>query len=423
MNSYLAAVTHAEQPVAERKRDRRNYATTLTTRFEPIARAITDRVAGLLYADVWVLDDQDIVVASSAPRSIGRRFDLENYTAAQSALRNPICLEDTAGAVIVGQPLSGEIIAPRLATSLVQMVIGQILFTERAPQPAERKNTFIYDLLQGTIADEAAIMREASMLGLDLASPRAVILIDAGRYICELDPSAETMLDDTRARRRAQLVIGSVVRFFHLPNDTICAYIGNGEVAVLKASNTKNLIAWTDACQTIESMPAGWANLTALKRAGAALLKHLQNDLGTSVGVSIGGHHAGLNGITRSYQDARAALALGRRCFGENRAYCLDDLGAAAFVGISDERTKLELAMHLLSPLDHEPELIETLQVFFAQNCCASATAEQLAIHRNTLTYRLQKITLLTGLDPRRFDAATQIHLALLLRSFGIRPC
>ena len=82
-------------------------------------------------------------------------------------------------------------------------------------------------------------------------------------------------------------------------------------------------------------------------------------------------------------------------------------------------RVRKELAAHLLSPLDHEPELLDTLQVFFAQNCCPSETARRLVIHRNTLTYRLQKVALLTGLDPRRFDDATQIHLALLLRSFG----
>jgi carbohydrate diacid regulator len=43
-------------------------------------------------------------------------------------------------------------------------------------------------------------------------------------------------------------------------------------------------------------------------------------------------------------------------------------------------------------------------------------------IHRNTLAYRLQKVILLTGLDPRRFEDAAQIHVALLLRSFGISP-
>ena len=41
----------------------------------------------------------------------------------------------------------------------------------------------------------------------------------------------------------------------------------------------------------------------------------------------------------------------------------------------------------------------------------------RLSIHRNTLSYRLDKIASLTGLDPRRFDDAVQIRLAVVLRS------
>ena len=91
----------------------------------------------------------------------------------------------------------------------------------------------------------------------------------------------------------------------------------------------------------------------------------------------------------------------------------------AAFVGISDERIKMDLAVHLLSPLDQDKELLETLATFFDENCCPSRTAKRLAIHRNTLSYRLDKIASLTGLDPRRFDDAVQVRLALLLRSLN----
>lgn len=88
----------------------------------------------------------------------------------------------------------------------------------------------------------------------------------------------------------------------------------------------------------------------------------------------------------------------------------------AAFIGIADERTKQDLAAHLLSPLDHEPDLLATLLVFFDSDCNASTTATRLSIHRNTLGYRFDKIASRTGLDPRHFDHAVQIRLALLLR-------
>ncbi|TBR58723.1 hypothetical protein BLD44_019020 [Mastigocladus laminosus UU774] len=103
-----------------------------------------------------------------------------------------------------------------------------------------------------------------------------------------------------------------------------------------------------------------------------------------------------------------------------NQVYCLDGLGITAFVGIGDERTKIELAAYLLSPLNHEPELLATLDTFFAEDCCPSSTANRLSIHRNTLSYRLDKVKLLTGLNPRHFDDAVQIRLALLLRKLNI---
>ena len=65
----------------------------------------------------------------------------------------------------------------------------------------------------------------------------------------------------------------------------------------------------------------------------------------------------------------------------------------AAFVGVSDEATKIDLAKFLLGPLDHEPELLETLETFFQEDCCPSDTAKRLHIHRNTLSYRLNKIS------------------------------
>jgi carbohydrate diacid regulator len=146
-------------------------------------------------------------------------------------------------------------------------------------------------------------------------------------------------------------------------------------------------------------------------------LEWLQSDTGASLSIGLGRYHPGVRGLARSYQDARAALSLGRRFHRQSQVHCLDRLGIAAFVGIPDEQTKIELSTYLLSPLDHEPELLETLAVFFDRDCSPSVTASQLTIHRNTLSHRLDKITSLTGLDPRRFDDAVQIRLALLLRT------
>jgi carbohydrate diacid regulator len=400
-----------------------NYTPVLTARLERMAEAIAGRLAELLCAPTTVIDDHEEVIATGAPREAGSAIVLSGDASVPAELCIPLRLNEQHGMVIVGAPPNDEVISPRLAQALVDLVVSQTLALEQAPNRHQRKDSFIRDLLYGSIDDEDDIMHEASILGMDLATPRSVILIDASDYIlapasqsnaAQL-PGAEPI--DTHVARRAQLVIGGVVSFFHLPNDTICAYIGDGIVAVLKASNTRNLVTWAKTHDPAIVANSSWANLPALKRAGEALLKHLQNDIGVAMCVGIGRYHPHMPGITRSYEDARAALLLGRRFQNQQCVYCLDSLGTVAFVGLSDERMKIELANHLLSPLGQESDLLDTLHVFFTNNCCPSKTAQLLSVHRNTLNYRLQKIASLIGLDPRHFNEAAQIYLALLLQS------
>ena len=391
------------------------------TSFEHLAETVTTRVAELLCAAVSIVDGRGKVISSTDGSAIGLS-SLSGISGAE--LRVPVRLDGQGGEIIVGEPLNGEVISPRLAQVLIELVVNQTMVARTgSPTGAhELKNTFISDLLHGLVNDEEKIIRDAKLLGLDFAPPRAVILIDAAEYILDTAADREHEASDAQIRRRAQVVIGSIVNFFHLPSDTICAYIGDGEVAVLKASNTQNLVSWADSPESGGLSSPSWANLTALRRAGNALVARLRSDTNASMTVGIGRYHPGVCGLARSYQDARAALSLGRRFHGQNGVHCLDSLGIAAFVGVSDERTKIDLATYLLSPLDHEPELLETLNVFFAADCSPSHTAARVSIHRNTLSYRFDKITSLTGLDPRRFDEAVQIRLALLLRSLRGSP-
>jgi carbohydrate diacid regulator len=395
------------------------FVSIFTTPFERIATNIAERLAELLCTNIWVLDEQQALLASKILLELGRDFDPTDRAARTHMLRVPVHRNEYSGTIIIDTPVNGEVISPRLAHSLIHMTIDHALSVDHSSQPGHRKKACIFQLLQGAAADDAMILREAKRLGLDLDTPRAVLLIDAKEYILRPCPPEQGELEEPRERRRAQIVISSVVSFFHLPNDTICTYIGDGEIVVLKASNTKNLLPWVEPGTSVDDDRSTWANLAALKQAGEALLQHLQDDISAAFRIGIGRYHPGPGGIAHSYQDARAALAVGQRYDSTYGVHCLNRLGTAAFVGISDEQIKQEIAAHLLSPLDHEPELLDTLQVFFAQNCCPSETARRLVIHRNTLTYRLQKVAVLTGLDPRRFDDATQMHLALLLRSSG----
>ena len=383
--------------------------------FAYAAESVAHRAADLLAASVTVVDEQDVLVAhAEPPGSTGAPAVAREW---RPELRLPVRLGGRSAQVIATG--HEEPISPRLAQALIDLVVTQADVVAQLPTQDDLRGKLVRDLLSGKAAEDVGVIREAQVLGMDLTRPRAVILIDASAYI--LAPSsASERGDDTSDCRRARDVIRHVVRFFHLTSAAICTYLGGGEVAVLKASSSRDLAPWSVDGRDVEAPPASWANLPAQKRAGRALLAWLEQQTGASVAIGIGRHHAGLAGLARSAQDAQAALSLGRRLGLPGNVYCLDDLGTAAFVGVADQRTKLELAMRLLSPLDPEPELLDTLQVFFEQNCAPSKTAARLAIHRNTLSYRLDKVTSLTGLDPRRFDDAIQMRLALLLRAVGL---
>ncbi|WP_312117148.1 PucR family transcriptional regulator [Brevibacillus reuszeri] len=61
-------------------------------------------------------------------------------------------------------------------------------------------------------------------------------------------------------------------------------------------------------------------------------------------------------------------------------------------------------------------EQVETLETLFSRQLNVSDTARQLFLHRNTLLYRLDKLTEQTGLDPRMFSDAVLLQLYLLFR-------
>jgi carbohydrate diacid regulator len=244
------------------------------------------------------------------------------------------------------------------------------------------------------------LINQVEKLGIDCTLPRAVILVHLPENTLEF-------------RAKKEVVFASIKRFFKLPDETICLDTGGGYIAILKAANSKNLEQWMSL--PASQNPASWADLEALKKASKKLIQVLINDTHASIRIGLGRYHPGRNGLLRSYRDARTALTLGQRIEKEDPVICLTDLGLPALV-YPDELTKLEVSRYLLKPLDYEPELLRSLEVFFNNGCHLAMTATHLSIHRNTLGHRFDKIQSLIGLNPRCFEDAVQIRLALMVQ-------
>ncbi|WP_298783694.1 CdaR family transcriptional regulator [uncultured Marinococcus sp.] len=75
--------------------------------------------------------------------------------------------------------------------------------------------------------------------------------------------------------------------------------------------------------------------------------------------------------------------------------------------------SKKELLHYALSGLEQDEELMHTLYTFFLENLNSSATAKRLHLHRNTLKYRLDKITERIGIDVKQFLHAAPLFMLL----------
>lgn len=137
------------------------------------------------------------------------------------------------------------------------------------------------------------------------------------------------------------------------------------------------------------------------------------------VSIGIGRPGQGIQGIRRSYQEARQALTLGRRLHGAGHVTDFDALGIYRLILAAEHLPELQAfqneALGALVAYDrvHRSNLTQTLGAFFAANCSPKEAASILAVHRNTVLYRLDRISEITGLQLDDPDTRLRLHLAL----------
>ncbi|MCM3152556.1 sugar diacid recognition domain-containing protein [Priestia megaterium] len=123
-------------------------------------------------------------------------------------------------------------------------------------------------------------------------------------------------------------------------------------------------------------------------------------------------------GLRVSYQQAKDTLAVGSKLHPEAVFYCYSDYQIPVLLRQSagfQENHDLLYHYEKLKEYDKKKELIETLTVYIEENGEGSTAAKKLFIHRNTLSYRLDRIQSITGKDPRKVKDLLELYVALLL--------
>lgn len=375
-----------------------------------LSHHIVEQVNQLLSKNISICNPEGVILASSFNDKVGTIFeDSVSFTGQEPkvvrhgkelSVITPLYFQGNhaANLVIYNDEAWQDHI--KLVKSLAEL-LGERYIEIQEP-PAESKDRIIHRLLHTESVEELAeIEAEAKRAGFDLDRPRIAMVIRLANFWQTFFKSEEGSesreANIIRFRNKIEQALNG---FFTSSPDNIVTYLGDDAYVVLK-----------DISTTAEDK-----FISLLNKNFDTIFSQVKNHTITEVTVGVGSFHTDVVGLRDSYREAQLALELGQRMWGVNRIYHINSLGIPGLIAESSADKKIDFADRLLGPLLPHKELVRTMEEFFKHNLNLTNTAEALKIHRNTLIYRLDKITSIINLDPRFFQEAVQIYLALLIK-------
>lgn len=250
---------------------------------------------------------------------------------------------------------------------------------------------FIIQLLNENFSEKKEFFEGyARLLGLNLTVYRSAILIRLKGFSQELQsqPFINRMDYLQSIKNKIWFAFNN---FFTRDNDLFMAYLGTDDFVLFKKVEQNQMENFSQ------------------------IFRKVAKDIFTSVYpsqnliFSLGKNYCGLEGLINSLKDAQNSLKVSQQFPNQKD----NQINEFQIILENDEKRKHSLATECLSKLTDE-KLLRTLETFFSEQLNVNMAAKKLSIHPNTVTYRLKLIKEKIGLDPRVFNEASRINLALI---------
>lgn len=372
-----------------------------------LAQEIVARTMQIIDSNVNVMDARGRIIGSGDRERIGelhegallalsqaRVVDIDEAVAKHlHGVRPGINLPMRIDGNIVGViGLTGEPEALRQYGELVcmtaEMMLEQARLLNMLAQDSRLREELVLNLIRSDTLSPALI-EWAQRLRIDLNQPRvvAVVEVDSGQLGVE---SAMSEL------QQLQTLLLTPDR------DNLIAIVSLTEMVVLKpALNAQGRFDAEDHRKRVDLLQS------RMKESG-----HLR------MRIALGNYFTGPGSIARSYRTARTTMDVGKQRMPEQRSYFYQDLVLPVLLDSLRggwQANELSRPLLKLKAMDSNGLLRRTLIAWFSHNVQPSATAKALYIHRNTLEYRLNRISELTGLNLGNFDDRLLLYVALQL--------
>lgn len=296
---------------------------------------------------------------------------------------------EAAGMPLIEQPYSLKMV-------LVTQAIGSALI--QSEQLGRSRHDVMERLLTGDYQSLDLLLHRASQLGMAVAGHWQVVQL-------QLEGSELLFAQGDAASVEAQLA---------RQHDRISRrlrQLSAGLPVLGRAGQWTMLLPAPDAVAALSNRQqlANWLKPLNLRLAPLKLF----------IGLSAAAHPPAH--LAQAQDEARQALAAARR-FSERAGLCVyDELGVLKLLsGVRDRALLDQFLNERLGPLlrhdlHHGPSLMPTLEAWFHENGNLVAAAQRLAVHRNTLTHRVQRIEALCGLTLDNAYDRLDIGIALMI--------
>ncbi|MFJ5331891.1 CdaR family transcriptional regulator [Pectobacterium versatile] len=275
-----------------------------------------------------------------------------------------------------------------LVCMTAEMMLEQARLLHMLAQDSRLREELVLNLIR-TDDLSPALMEWAQRLGIDMNKPRvaAVIEVDSGQLGVD---SAMAEL------QQLQTLLTTPER------DNLIAIVSLTEMVVLKpALNSHGRWDAEEHRRRVDTLMSRMAESSRLR-----------------VRLALGNYFSGSGSIARSYRTARTTMSVGKQRMPAQRCYYYQDLMLPVLLDSLRggwQANELVRPLSKLKAMDGNGLLRRTLGAWFRNNVQPGATAKALFIHRNTLEYRLNRISELTGLDLGNFDDRLLLYVALQL--------
>ncbi|QCT19094.1 sugar diacid utilization regulator [Jejubacter calystegiae] len=361
-----------------------------------LANEIVSRAMAIIHHNVNVIDHHGRIIASGDRQRIGEQHEVARevirtskriciHNAAEAApfknvnpgINHPILVDEQVVMVIgvSGDPTAISRYA-ELAILTAELLVRQALEMRDMNWRQHLRNTLFCQYLEhGEAREGQEALRRLGEMGFALRLPLVPIVI-----------ALEV------AQHRLSDILGTLLREFS-------RLTAVHEVILLSSHEILILVSVKAPQETL------------LERIGFILSSQISH-YHIGVGVNADDTHA----IREAVRFARSVIEVGSQVEPRRQVYYFREMAMLCLFQVLENSYMVNFFknnVHLLLAHDSGEMLLDTLDCFITNNGEVGKSSQQLGIHRNTLTYRLQQIKKLTQLDPTVFTDLVQLSVSV----------